>query len=247
MEFNKAQNIIGLRVLKDNIIWLWEKNKRVVVIDPAISEPVINFLCENNLHLEAILQTHHHTDHIGGTEELIKKWPNAKVIASKKEKDRIPFQNLSVEDGDKLNILGQEVKVIEVLGHTRSHISFYFFNDANPILFIGDTLFSGGCGRIFEGTYEQMYASLERIKLLPRNTLIYCAHEYTRSNLIWALKLKPEDQDIKNKLLQVEKEISLKRLTIPFQLDEEMKINLFLRARNLKEFTDLRANKDLWS
>ena len=91
-----------------------------------------------------------------------------------------------------------------------------------------------------------MYASLERIKLLPRNTLIYCAHEYTKSNLIWALNLKPEDQDIKNKLLQVEKEISLKRLTIPFQLDEEMKINLFLRARNLKEFADLRANKDLW-
>ena len=88
---------------------------------------------------------------------------------SKKEKDRIPFQNLSVEDGDKLNILGQEVKVIEVLGHTRSHISFYFLNNSNPVLFIGDTLFSGGCGRIFEVTYEQMYASLERIKLLPRN------------------------------------------------------------------------------
>ena len=92
-----------------------------------------------------------------------------------------------------------------------------------------------------------MYASLEKIKLLPMNTQIYCAHEYTRSNLYWALSLKPEDKDIKNKLSQVEKKVALKKLTIPFQLDEEMKINLFLRAKNIKEFTFLRANKDLWA
>ena len=120
MGFNKVQNIIGIRVLKDNIIWLWEKNKSVVVIDPAIAKPVIEYLDENNLYLEAILQTHHHADHIGGTEALIQKWPNVKVIASKNEKDRIPFQNLSVEDGDKLKIFGEEVQVIEVLGHKRS-------------------------------------------------------------------------------------------------------------------------------
>ena len=119
--------------------------------------------------------------------------------------------------------------------------------DSVDNIFVGDTLFSGGCGRIFEGTYEQMFASLEKIKLLPTNTLIYCAHEYTKSNLVWALNLNPEDQDIKNKLLKVEKKIALKRLTIPFKLDEEMKINLFLRAKNLKEFIYLRANKDLWA
>ena len=245
MEFNKAQEIIGLRVLTDNIIWLWKKNKSVVAIDPSLPKPVIEYLDDNNLLLEAILQTHHHSDHIGGTQELKEKWPAVKVIASAKEKVRIPFQNLSVKDGDKLEILGEEVQIIEVLGHTRSHIAFYL-NGKNPVLFIGDTLFSGGCGRIFEGTHEQMYSSLEKIKLLPRNTLIYCAHEYTKSNLLWATKLKPKDQDIKNKLLQVEKKISLKKLTIPFQLDEEMKINLFLRAENLKEFIFLRKNKDLW-
>ena len=246
MDFNKDQKIIGIRVLKDNVIWLWRKNKSVVVIDPATPSAVIKYLIENNLHLEAILQTHHHSDHIGGTETLIKKWPEVKVVASAKEKDRIPFQNLSVKNGDKLNILGEKVEIIEVLGHTRSHIAFYI-NNQHPKLFIGDTLFSGGCGRIFEGTYEQMYASLRKIKSLPSNTLIYCAHEYTKSNLLWALSLKPEDQEIKNKLLQVEKNIALKRLTIPFQLDEEMKINLFLRAKNLKEFCFLRANKDLWA
>jgi len=245
MEFNKAHKITGIRVLSDNVIWLWEKDKSVVVVDPSVHEPVIRYIDENNLNLKAILQTHHHSDHIGGTKYLIERWPNVKVIASSKEKKRIPFQNTSVEDGENLDILGEKVKIIEVLGHTSSHIAF-FLNSKNPVLFIGDTLFSGGCGRIFEGTHKQMYLSLERIKSLPKNTLIYCAHEYTKANLLWALNLKPRDQDIKNKLLEVEKKLSLNELTIPFFLDEEMKINLFLRSKNLEEFTFLRVNKDLW-
>ena len=245
MEFYKEQKIIGIRVLSDNIIWLWNKNKSAVVIDPALSQPVIKFLKTNNLNLEAILQTHHHLDHIGGTRELIKEWPNVKVIASLKDKDRIPFQNLSVKNGDKLELLDENIQVIEVIGHTRSHIAFYF-NNKVPILFVGDTLFSAGCGRIFEGTYKQMYNSLKKIKSLPKNTLIYCAHEYTKSNLLWALDLEPENQNIKNKLIEVEKKIALKDLTIPCVLEEEMKINLFLRADNLKEFSFLRANKDTW-
>ena len=245
MEFNKAKNIIGLRVLKDNVIWLWEKDKSVVVIDPSVHEPVAKYINVNNLQLKAILQTHHHPDHIGGTKYLMERWPDVKVIASSKEKKRIPFQNISVKDGETINILGEEVKIIEVLGHTSSHIAFYLDGE-NPVIFIGDTLFSGGCGRIFEGTFQQMYSSLERIKALPKNTLIYCAHEYTKANLLWALNLKPNDQEIKNKLSQVEKKLSFNELTIPFLLHEEMKINLFLRAKNLEEFTFLRVNKDLW-
>jgi len=246
MKTEKKNFIIHpIPVLKDNIIWIWVKDNEAVVIDPAISQPVISWLKNNGVKLNCILQTHHHSDHIGGTKSLIKKWPNVKVIASSKEKKRIPFQNVSVKDGETLNILGEEVNIIEVLGHTSSHIAF-FLNGKNPVLFIGDTLFSGGCGRIFEGTYQQMYSSLERIKSLPKNTLIYCAHEYTKSNILWALNLKPKDQDIKNKLSEVEKKLSLNELTIPFLLDEEMKINLFLRAKNLEEFTFLRANKDLW-
>lgn len=245
MGFYKEKKIIGIRVLSDNVIWLWRKNKSAVVIDPALSQPVIKYLKINDLNLEAILQTHHHLDHIGGTRDLIKEWPNVKVIASLKEKDRIPFQNLSVKDGDTLELLDEEIQVIEVIGHTRSHIAFYF-NNKVPILFVGDTLFSAGCGRIFEGTYKQMYNSLKRIKSLPKNTLIYCAHEYTKSNLLWALDLEPENQNIKNKLIEVEKKIALKDLTIPCVLEEEMKINLFLRADNLKEFSFLRANKDTW-
>ena len=245
MEFNKEQRITGIRVLSDNVIWIWENNISAVVVDPALAQPVIEYLKVNNLNLEAILQTHHHSDHIGGTRELIKKWPNVKVIASLKEKNRIPFQNSSVSDGDKLRLLNKEVQVIEVIGHTRSHIAFYFHNEV-PILFIGDTLFSAGCGRIFEGTYKQMYNSLNKIKSLTKNTHIYCAHEYTKSNLLWALDLEPENQNIKNKLIEVEKKIALKELTIPCLLEEEMEINLFLRSENLKKFSYLRANKDSW-
>ena len=244
MPLNKAKKIIALPVLKDNIIWLWVRNKSVVVVDPAISSPVIKWIKERNLTLDTILQTHHHDDHIGGTANLIEEWPKVKIIASEKEKERIPLQNISVKDDQKILILNKEFKIIELVGHTKSHIAFYSHDFENPILFVGDTLFSAGCGRVFEGTHEQMYNSINKISRLPKNTMIYCAHEYTKSNLLWALKIYPEDKFIRKKLLEVEKKISLKELTIPTTLKEEMKINLFLRARNLSEFSYLRTKKD---
>ena len=247
MKLNKAKGIFGLPVLTDNIIWLWVENKSLVVIDPALSQPVKNFIKENDLFLDSILQTHHHYDHIGGTEDLIKEWPNVKVIASIKEKKRIPFQNCSVKDNDQLKILNKEFRIIELKGHTSAHISFFSKEFESPILFVGDTLFSGGCGRIFEGTNAQMYNSIKKISNLPSDTKIYCAHEYTKSNLLWALNLYPENKLIQKKLLEVEKKISLNQLTIPTTLKEEMDINLFLRAKNLKEFSNLRAQKDTWA
>ena len=247
MKLNKAKGIFGLPVLTDNIIWLWVENKSLVVIDPALSQPVKNFINENDLFLDSILQTHHHYDHIGGTEDLIKEWPNVKVIASIKEKKRIPFQNCSVKDNDQLKILNKEFRIIELKGHTSAHISFFSKEFESPILFVGDTLFSGGCGRIFEGTNAQMYKSIKKISNLPSDTKIYCAHEYTKSNLLWALNLYPENKLIQKKLLEVEKKISLNQLTIPTTLKEEMDINLFLRAKNLKEFSNLRAQKDTWT
>ena len=247
MKLNKAKGIFGLPVLTDNIIWLWVENKSLVVIDPALSQPVKNFIKENDLFLDSILQTHHHYDHIGGTEDLIKEWPNVKVIASIKEKKRIPFQNCSVKDNDQLKILNKEFRIIELKGHTSAHISFFSKEFESPILFVGDTLFSGGCGRIFEGTNAQMYNSIKKISNLPSDTKIYCAHEYTKSNLLWALNLYPENKLIQKKLLEVEKKISLNQLTIPTTLKEEMDINLFLRAKNLKEFSNLRAQKDTWT
>ncbi len=247
MSFNKDQNIFGLPVLQDNIIWLWVRNKSVVVVDPAIAGPVIDWIRQRDLDLFAIFQTHHHEDHIGGTQKLINEWPKVKVIASGREKKRIPMQNFSVNDGDTINILNKEFKIIEVVGHTNSHISFYSKDFQNPILFVGDTLFSGGCGRIFEGTHKQMFDSLRRISLLPIDTIIYCAHEYTKSNLLWALEMSPSNQFIKEKLLEVEQKINSNKLTLPTTLEDEMNINLFLKAKNLKEFSYLRAKKDNWA
>ena len=246
MKLNKVKGIFGLPVLTDNIIWLWVEDKSLVVIDPALSKPVKDFIRKNNLQLDSIFQTHHHDDHIGGTKELLKEWPNIKVIASIKEKKRIPFQNLSVKDNEKIRILNKEFKIIELIGHTSTHISFYSDEFENPILFVGDTLFSGGCGRIFEGTNKQMFNSIRRISNLPLNTKIYCAHEYTKSNLIWALHINPENKLIQKKLLEVENKILSNELTVPTTLREEMDINLFLRAKNLKEFSFLRAQKDSW-
>ncbi len=246
MTINKEKGIFGIPVLEDNIIWIWEENSSAIVIDPGISEPVINWIEKRNLKLKYILQTHHHHDHIGGTQELLKKWPNVKIIASKKDKKRIPLQNISICDGDRINILNKEFKIIELKGHTSTHISFYSKDFDNPILFVGDTLFSGGCGRIFEGTNQEMYNSLKRILSLPINTIIYCAHEYTKSNLLWALDIYPNDKLIKKKLEETKKKILAKNLTIPTTLKEEMNINLFLRAKSLNEFSYLRAKKDSW-
>ena len=246
MKLNKVKGIYGLPVLTDNIIWLWVEGTSLVVIDPALSQPVKNFINENNLKLDTILQTHHHYDHIGGTEELIKEWPNVKVVASEREKKRIPFQNYPVKDNDCIKILNNEFRIIELIGHTSTHISFYSKDFESPILFVGDTLFSGGCGRIFEGTNEQMYKSIKKISSLPYNTKIYCAHEYTKSNLLWALDIYPNDKLIKKKLVETEKVILEKNLTLPTTLKEEMNINLFLRAKNLNEFSYLRAKKDSW-
>jgi len=247
MSFNKDQNIIGLPVLQDNIIWLWVRDNSVIVVDPAISKPVIDWIRQRNLDLFAIFQTHHHEDHIGGTQKLIEEWPEVKVIASEREKERIPLQNFSVKDGDTINVLNKEFKIIEVVGHTNTHISFYSKDFQNPILFVGDTLFSGGCGRIFEGTHEQMFKSLKRISLLPIDTIIYCAHEYTKSNLLWALEMSPKNEFIREKLLEVEQKVIHNKLTLPTTLREEMNINLFLKAKNLKEFSYLRAKKDNWA
>ncbi|AAP99606.1 MULTISPECIES: hydroxyacylglutathione hydrolase [Prochlorococcus] len=237
-------------VLMDNIIWIWVKEKQAIVVDPAISEPVINLLKGNGLSLHSVLQTHHHEDHIGGTQELINVWPSASVIAAKSDLDRIQFQTKSVVDNEELDILGQKIKVIEVPGHTSNHICFFLQGSKeskiDPVLFCGDTLFGAGCGRLFEGTPEQMFNSLSRINNLPKNTKIYCAHEYTEANLRWAKSIFPEDIYIEERLKEVILRKSKGFLSIPSKLSEERKTNLFIRASNQREFAQLRLHKDNW-
>ena len=248
LEEKSEFTIHPIPVLQDNIVWVWVHNSSAVVVDPSISSPVKEWLLNKNLSLKAILQTHHHEDHIGGTQELIKRWPNAKVIASKKELKRIPFQTFSVENNDVFYLLDSEIKVIEVHGHTNNHIAFYISkeNAKYNILFPGDTLFGGGCGRLLEGTPIQMFRSLNKLNSLPENTKIYSAHEYTENNLRWALSIKPQDISILERLRVVQNKRKQGLPSLPSTITEERKTNLFLRAKNVEELSMLRSHKDNW-
>ena len=248
LEEKSEFTIYPIPVLQDNIVWVWVHNCNAVVVDPSISSPVKKLLLNNNLSLKAILQTHHHEDHIGGTKELIKRWPETKVIASKKELNRIPFQTFSVNNNDVFNLLDSKIKVIEVNGHTNNHIAFYISkeNTKYNILFPGDTIFGGGCGRLLEGTPTQMFESLKKLNSLPGNTKIYPAHEYTENNLKWALSINSKDISIIERLKIVQNKRQKGLPSLPSTISEERKTNLFLRAKNVKELTMLRRHKDNW-
>ncbi len=253
MPMNKGQRdleIHAIEVLEDNIIWIWVCGNKAVVIDPAVTTPVKEWLKIKQLDLIAILQTHHHNDHIGGTNGLLKVWPRAEVIASKDDIDRISFQTTSVKDEDKISLLGRPVEVLEVPGHTSNHLAYYIpalkEGLSTPVLFSGDTLFSAGCGKLFEGTPKDMYLSLKRLSFLPDNTKVYCAHEYTENNLRWAYSLCPNDLAIKKKLDEVLEKRATNQITLPTTIKIEKNINLFLRAESIEHFTELRENKDSW-
>ncbi len=182
---------------------------------------------------------------------MLKKWPKAEVIASEKDLLRIPFQTISCKDGDQLFLLEQELKVLEVSGHTKNHIAYFLPSnkgkDIPPILFSGDTLFAGGCGRLFEGSAKDMYKSLRILSSLPSNTLVYCAHEYTEQNLKWAHSLLPNDPIIKNRLNHVMDIRGKGQITLPTNIAEEKSSNLFIRAKNEDELAALRQSKDNWN
>ncbi len=240
--------IYPIPVLRDNIIWVWVSGNQAVVVDPAVPEPVETFLKQKDLNLNSILQTHHHDDHIGGTRTLLKKWPKALVFASEKDKHRIPFQTNSVRDEECFKLLGCLVRVLAVPGHTKTHICFFVNaqKGISPILFSGDTLFSGGCGKLFEGSFSEMFKSLRKINSLPSKTKVYCAHEYTEANLKWASSILPDDKQISNRLIAVSKKRANGELSLPSNLEEERRSNLFIKARNVNEFTFLRIHKDNW-
>jgi hydroxyacylglutathione hydrolase len=185
--------IESIEAFTDNYIWLVTTNEGSIVIDPGESSKIINCVKDNQLNLKAILITHHHFDHTGGINEILSHFP---VDVFGPFNNGIENINKKLKDGDKINIIGIEFEIIEIPGHTLDHIAFYSENNGSPILFCGDTLFAGGCGRVFEGTFDQMYESLNKLKVLPENTSIYCGHEYTLSNLKFAKEAEPFNQNI---------------------------------------------------
>ena len=226
---------------------------KAVVVDPAVAEPVIAWLDERQLEPVAVLHTHHHHDHIGGTPALLRRWPQLAVIAAAADRQRIPFQTQGVADGDRLSLLGRPIQVLAMPGHTRAHLAFYLPPVEGPLehpsqgeLFCGDTLFAGGCGRLMEGTPEQLWQSLQRLAALPAATRVWCSHEYTETNLRWAHHLHPDDHAINQRFRQVLAERAAERPTIPTTIGEELLSNLFLRSRDVEEFTRYRHSKDHW-
>jgi len=229
--------------LKDNYSYLIidEDKNTACVIDPSESEPIIKYLDKNKVNLKFILNTHHHYDHIGGNEKLKKKY-KAKVVGYEKDKERIPGIDILVNDNEIWQSEKFEAKIIHIPGHTSGHICFYFYKD--KVVFTGDTLFSLGCGRIFEGTYSQMFTSLDKFKKLPLDTKVYCGHEYTLQNSKFCLKHDVNNKKLKEKIIEIEKKLLNNLPTIPSTIKDELECNIFLRTDNLESFSKLRDLKD---
>jgi hydroxyacylglutathione hydrolase len=218
-----------LKAFDDNYIWLVTTNEGSIVIDPGESSKIIELIDRNEINLKGILITHHHYDHTSGLKTLLDKI-DVDVYGPVNNIQEI---NHRVKHLDKFSMIGINFEVIEIPGHTLDHIAFYALNDDAPILFCGDTLFAGGCGRIFEGTFEQMFNSLKKISTLPEHTKIYCGHEYTLSNLRFALEADPANKDLITEYDHVCKLSNSNTPSLPSSLTKELKVNPFLRCDNL--------------
>jgi len=219
--------ITAIPAFADNYIWLLTSDgKSCAVVDPGDEDPVLEVLQQQGLDLRYILLTHHHADHVGGVPALLEHY-RATVFGPADE--RIPFVHKVCREGDRVQLpaLDAEFRTLEVPAHTRHHIAYY----GEGCLFSGDTLFSLGCGRFFEGTAEDMQHSLDKLAALPADTKNYCAHEYTQANSRFALAVEPENPALKARALEVDKLRGAGKITLPTSLAEELATNPFLRTR----------------
>ena len=235
-----------IKCLQDNYSYLIidEANLNACVVDPSEAKPIIDFVESNNINLKYILNTHHHFDHVGGNIELKKKY-NSKVLGFENDKNRIPGIDKVLKDNQDFKIGTLNFTTIFIPGHTKAHIAFYFKKE--KVIFTGDTLFSLGCGRIFEGTYKQMFQSLNKLKILPGDTKIYCGHEYTYKNLEFCLKFNPNNTYLKKKKNDVELTLNSKKPTIPSTIEEEIKTNIFFKFNDpdVKKALNLENSSDI--
>ena len=250
-------NIKIIKCLKDNYSYIIidEKLNTACVVDPSEPQPIINYIDKNKINLKFILNTHHHFDHVGGNKELKKKY-NAKVVGYEGDKKRIPEIDIFLKDNEIWKNQNFKAKIFHIPGHTLGHICFHFFDE--KLLFTGDTLFSLGCGKIFEGTYKMMFKSLDIIKNFPLETKIYCGHEYTLQNSKFCIKYDDNNSKLKQKIDWIKNKLDMGLPTIPTTIKEELECNIFLRSdkksvqKNLKlentnsleTFSKLRDLKD---
>jgi hydroxyacylglutathione hydrolase len=249
--------ILQLPILKDNYIYLIHDTESgdTAVVDPGLAQPVLDALAQKGWLLKYIFNTHHHWDHVDGNLELKQK-TGCKVVAAKDDADRIPGLDIGVNDGDALSLGQHLVRIIATPGHTRHHIVYYFADDQK--LFCGDTLFVMGCGRLFEGTAEQLWQSLQKLKALPAATQIYCTHEYTQINGQFALMLEPDNLQLQQKMSIVNDLRAKHQPTVPSTIEQELATNPFFREHSIslqgsinrcnhtpiQVFTEIRRLKD---
>lgn len=212
----------------DNYIWCLHNETKAWVVDPGDATPVEQYLQSNNLTLEGVLITHHHADHIGGLKRLVTTYPNVEVYGP--ISTRIPFLTRQVSEGERVTLasLGCEFEVLEVPAHTKEHIAYF----GAVGLFCGDTLFSAGCGRLFEGTPEQMWHNFKRFNQLPGDTKVYCTHEYTQANNQFALTISPEDKHFNQHQEYIAKQRAANLPTLPTSIEQERKVNPFMRVED---------------
>ena len=229
--------------LQDNYSYLiiYEKKNTACVVDPSEADPIIKILEKDKIKLECILNTHHHYDHVGGNQKLKKKY-GARVFGFEGDKERIPGIDVLLNDQEIWKYENFVAKIIHIPGHTLGHICFYFYKEQS--IFTGDTLFSLGCGRIFEGTYSQMFNSLMKLKELHQDTKVYCGHEYTKKNSDFCITHDTNNKNLKAKINNINMMLKDGMPTIPSTIKNELECNIFLRSSNVHTFSKLRDLKD---
>lgn len=222
--------VLPVAAFRDNYFWLIRRGGKAVIVDPGAADPVLDTLVGMDADLNAILITHHHSDHTGGVRELLRHYPQVPVYGPVRE--NIVGITEPLRQGDKFTVNGLDVpfEVIDVPGHTLGHIAYHVRNHAPPLLFCGDTLFSAGCGRLFEGSPELMHASLVRLAALPPSTLIFCAHEYTLKNIAFATRVEPSNAALRERARQASALRERGRPTLPVTIATELATNPFLRV-----------------
>ena len=224
--------IVPLPAFNDNYIWLLHNRQHAWVVDPGEATGVQSYLAQHQLTLAGILITHHHADHIGGVTDLAALSPNYALPVIGPRTPRIPQVNHAVQEGDVVTLpeLGLTLSVLDIPGHVDDHIAFFAGQHAPPLLFCGDTLFAGGCGRVFEGTPERLHQSLQKLMRLPPDTLVHCAHEYTEANLRFAQAVEPGNAALQARIQHVHAQRSARQPSLPSTLAEELATNPFLRT-----------------
>ena len=226
--------VTPIKAFYDNYLWLFQRPEShdCVIVDPGDAEPVLQFLRENRLNLVAIFITHHHADHTGGIEKLLKEYD---IPVYGPDSANIPTISHPVKEGSQIKMFGETFEVIEIPGHTLDHIAYYTpgnKDEEQPVLFCGDTLFAGGCGRVFEGTHPMMYKSLQKLAQLPPETRVFCAHEYTMANLDFAIAVTPENDTLKKRIQRDRDKREHDQPTVPSSIKVELATNPFLRCED---------------